>query len=420
MNLSFLTNTTPRFRSLATYLVLVTACVMPGSLFAQIDSVRVLNDIRVLADDQNKGRAAGSAGERNAAAFIISAFRKLELQPRGDNGTYQQRFTFNKGAHGEGTSSESANLIAYLDNHAKTTIVIGAHYDHLGEDGQGSSLDANPAMKIHNGADDNASGVAGVLELARFFTLNNVVENNNFLFICFSAEELGLLGSKYFMEHPAVDLSQMNFMINMDMVGRLDRTTRNLFVSGTGTSPVWQPLLERLSTPELVIKMDSSGTGPSDHTSFYLKDIPVLHFFTGSHSDYHKPSDDWEKINAGGEAKVLDLIVRVISSAMTEQKLTFLKTRSKSTAGRSAFKVTLGIMPNYAGSDNGLKVDGVTDGRPAQKAGILTGDVIVEMGTQKVSNIDDYMDALGKFEKGQTVPVKVRRAGEMLTLSVTF
>jgi aminopeptidase YwaD len=170
----------------------------------------------------------------------------------------------------------------------------------------------------------------------------------------------------------------------------------------------------------LVIKMDSSGTGPSDHTSFYLKDIPVLHFFTGSHLDYHKPSDDWEKINAGGEAKVLDLIVRLVSSLGQEEKLTFLKTRSKAMAGRASFKVSLGIMPSYAGGVNGLKVDGISDGRPAAKAGIRPGDIIIEIGSIKIMNIDDYMRALGQFDKGQTVPVKVKRADGVLSLSVTF
>ena len=402
------------------FATLVIMIMSSDNLLGQTDSVRVRNDIRMLADDQNHGRAAGSQGERNAATLIIESFSEAGLKPLGDKDTYLQRFTFNRGMHGQGESAESNNLVGYIDNQAPTTIVIGAHYDHLGDDGQGSSLDPNPLNKIHNGADDNASGVAGVLELARFFTRNKLRERTNFLFVCFSAEELGLLGSKYFVEHPTVDLSQVNFMINMDMVGRLDRTNKTLFVSGTGTSPVWQPLLERLSSRELVIKMDSSGTGPSDHTSFYLKDIPVLHFFTGSHQDYHKPTDDWEKINAGGEAKVLNLIIRMIASLEQQPKLAFLKTRSKAPAGPASFKVSLGILPSYAGGVDGLKVDGVSDGRPAQKAGILAGDVIIEMGIYKITNIEDYMKALGQFDKGQTIGVKVKRASKEVTLSVTF
>lgn len=401
-------------------LLLVTLLFQPALLFAQVDSVRLLNHIRWLADDKNQGRASGSAGEQRAAAYLAEEFKKLGLQPKGDKGGYLQKFPFNKGIHGQGEKSTAANVVAYLDNKAATTIVIGAHYDHLGDDGQGSSLDANPANKVHNGADDNASGVAGTLELARYFSTNREVEHSNFLFVCFSAEELGLLGSKYFTEHSPIPLSKVNYMLNMDMIGRLDRRNPILYVSGTGTSAVWQPLLERYSSPDLIIRMDSSGVGPSDHTSFYLHDIPVLHLFTGSHGDYHKPTDDWEKINASGEARILQLILRLISASETSRPLTFLKTRVKSQAGRASFKVTLGIMPNYAGGDDGLKVDGVSDGRPAQKAGIVTGDIIVEMGGLKISGIEDYMSALGKFEKGQTIPVKIKRGEEVLTFSVTF
>ena len=404
------------FRCLVAFIVLISA----QPLVAQTDSSRLLNDIRTLAHDNHQGRGAGSIGEQNAAIYIASAFKKVGLQPKGDGKSYLQKFNFNKGIHGEGRTMQTANVVAFLDNKRSHTIVIGAHYDHLGTDGQGSSLEPNPADKIHNGADDNASGVAGVLELARYYAGNNVREGNNFLFICFSGEELGLLGSKYFTEHPTVDLSTVNYMINMDMVGRLDRSTNTLFVSGVGTSPVWQPLLERCSSPSLLIRTDSSGVGPSDHTSFYLKDIPVLHFFTGGHSDYHRPSDDWEKINSSGEAKILDVIIALNAALDVGPKLTFLQTRNKSLAGRATFKVTLGIMPSYSATEEGLKVDGVTDGRPAHKAGIQTGDVIIEMGPFRISNIEDYMKALGEFEKGQTVPVKVRRSNEVLTFSVTF
>lgn len=400
-------------------LLFVAMCVSVMGI-AQTDSTRILKDIRRLADDKYSGRGAGTSGEQKAADYIASRFKKLRLTPKGDDRSYLQKFAFKKGAHGEGDEVQSANVVAFLDNQAPTTVVIGAHYDHLGTDGQGSSLDPNPANKIHNGADDNASGVAGVLELARYFSTNTKTEKNNFLFICFAGEELGLLGSKHFVEHPSIDLSSVTYMINMDMVGRLDRSTKSLMINGTGTSPVWEQLLRSLSTNALTIKTDSSGVGPSDHTSFYLKDVPVLHFFTGSHTDYHKPSDDWEKINAGGEAEVLNLIVRIVTSLEAEPRLTFLKTKTRATASRTSFKVTLGIMPSYAGGDDGLKVDGVTEGRPASHAGIQPGDVIVELGSLSINNIDDYMEALGKFEKGQTVPVRVKRAGEILTLSVTF
>jgi hypothetical protein len=396
------------------------ACLCTVAIAQEFKTERIREHIKVLASDSMQGRGTGKEGERMAAAYIQVQFKKLKLTAKGDEKKYLQAFSFKGGAHGEGESGTANNVAAYLDNKAATTVIIGAHYDHLGMGDQGSSLDANPQEKIHNGADDNASGVAGVLELARYFATNNVKEKNNFLFLCFSGEELGLHGSKYFTEHPSIDLANVNYMINMDMIGRLDPQTKNLLVHGTGTSPVWEPLLKKLESENLNIKTDSSGVGPSDHTSFYLKNIPVLHFFTGSHSDYHKPTDDYEKINAEGEAHVLKLIAQVINSLDAQPKLAFLTTKTKPMGTRSAFKVTMGLMPSYSSDVEGLKVDGVTEGRPAQKAGIATGDVITQMGDMVIKDIQNYMEALGKFEKGQTIPVKVKRGTEVLTLLVTF
>jgi hypothetical protein len=391
-----------------------------GCSAQEIDSKRILQHIQKLADDSFAGRGTGTVGEKNAASYIIGELKRFNLQPKGDNNTFLQQFPFKKGVHGEGEAGTSNNIVAFLDNHASTTIVIGAHYDHLGIDGQGSSLDANPQGKIHNGADDNASGVAGVLELARFFSTNKIKEKHNFIFACFSGEELGLIGSKFLADNSPVDLAIVSYMINMDMIGRLDPLTKSVIVHGTGTSPTWEPLLKKLAGDNLNIKTDSSGTGPSDHTSFYLKNLPVLHFFTGSHSDYHKPSDDSEKINPEGEKEVLRLIIRIIESTDNEPKLAFLKTKSKMQAGRSSFKVTMGIMPSYAGDVEGLKVDGVSDGKPAQKGGIQTGDIIVKMGDYAIKDIQNYMDALGKFEKGQTIPVKIKRDKDIVDVTVTF
>jgi Zn-dependent M28 family amino/carboxypeptidase len=194
------------------------------------DPTSIQDHIKTLADDSFQGRGTGTAGERSAAIYIESAFKKLKLQPKGENQTYFQSFPFKKGTHGEGEAGTGRNILAYLDNNAKTTVIIGAHYDHLGTDGQGSSLDANPNDKIHNGADDNASGVAGVIELAKYFSTNNTKEKNNFLFLCFSGEELGLIGSKHVADHPPVDLTTVNYMINMDMIGRLDPQTKSLMV----------------------------------------------------------------------------------------------------------------------------------------------------------------------------------------------
>jgi hypothetical protein len=399
-------------------LLILTSCVTKSQ---ELNQQQIKAHIEHLASDKLQGRGTGTAGETLAAEYIISVFTTLKLKPLGDGSSYRQAFEFSRGVHGQGSLDTAYNVIGFLDNKAKTTIVIGAHYDHLGNsDGQGSSLDANPSSKIHNGADDNASGVAGVLALATYYTSNKSLEKSNFLFICFSAEELGLLGSKYFTDHSPIELGAVDYMINLDMIGRLNPDTKNLIINGTGTSPVWEPVIKELKRPSLNITTDSSGTGPSDQTSFYLKNIPAIHFFTGAHGDYHKPSDDVEKINAAGEAQIVKFIIDMIARLDAEQKLTFLKTKTRTQGAVSSFKVTMGIMPSYGSDVKGLKVDGVTDGKPAHKAGIQTGDIITAIGEFQINDIYSYMDALGKFEKGQTVAVRLKRGDKQLSLNVTF
>src|SRR5258708_7760459 len=266
-------------------LITIASILIAIQSFAQIDELKLKQHIKILSADSLQGRGTGSDAERMAARYIDSQFKKMKLQPKAQSTGFSQSFLFKGGVHGTGTEGTANNLIGFIDNKAAQTIVIGAHYDHLGLAENGSSLDANPQGKIHNGADDNASGVAGLIELARYFERNKKKESYNFLFIAFSGEELGLFGSKYFTEHPTLDLTKVNYMINLDMIGRLDPVTKALAVSGSGTSTVWENELKKLSGDDLIIKTDSARVGPSDHTSFYLKNIPVLHFFTGSHSD---------------------------------------------------------------------------------------------------------------------------------------
>src|SRR6188768_1756314 len=220
------------------------------------------------------------------------------------------------------------NIIGYLDNGAARTVVLGAHYDHLGYGEDGNSMLRTGEKAIHNGADDNASGSAALIELARILK-SSKQKNNNYLFIAFSAEELGLNGSKFFTEHPTIDFTKVNYMINMDMVGRLNDSSQVVTIGGYGTSPQWGTLIDINNKKNpFVIRIDSSGTGPSDHTSFYRKDIPVLFFFTGLHTDYHKPSDDADKINYIGETKIINYISSIVlSPTTTSQKLVFTKTR---------------------------------------------------------------------------------------------
>ena len=309
------------------------------------------------------------------------------------------------------------NVAGYIDNKAPYTIILGAHYDHLGYGEDHNSLYAGSSPMIHNGADDNASGVAALLVLSKWLKSSGL-KKYNYAFLAFSGEELGLYGSKYFTEHSTVDLTKVNYMLNMDMLGRLNDSTHGLTIGGYGTSPAWADIVHKDDT-YFKIKTDSSGTGPSDHTSFYKKDIPVLYFFTGSHSDYHKPSDDADKINYEGEAKVISYIKQVLTTTDKMDKIGFLKTKDP-VSTKSSFKVTLGIMPDYTYDGDGVRVDAVIDNRPAQKAGIKTGDVIFQLGEHGFNDIQTYMQALNKFSKGEATKVKLRRGTEVLVVDLVF
>ncbi len=270
---------------------------------------------------------------------------------------------------------------------------------------------------IHNGADDNASGTATLIEMGRWLKKSGN-KKHNFILVAFSGEELGLFGSKYFTEHSPVPLNTINYMINLDMVGRLNDSTRSISVGGYGTSPEWGRLVKE-ENELFKIKLDSSGTGPSDHTSFYNKDIPVLFFFTGTHMDYHKPSDDADKINYVGMLRIAAYVQNLITATDNTAKLAFTKTREVH-MGRSGFKVSLGIMPDYTFSGPGVHVDGVTSGRAAEKAGIQKGDIILQLGDHKTDDVESYMKALNKFDKGQSTNAKIKRGDKELQLPVVF
>ncbi len=312
------------------------------------------------------------------------------------------------------------NVIGYIDNGAATTVVTGAHFDHLGYGEDGNSMLRTGEKLIHNGADDNASGTAALIELARILKTGKA-KNNNYLFIAFSGEELGLFGSKYFTENPTIDLNSINYMINMDMVGRLNESTRALTIGGYGTSPQWATVIKTQEKKlPFLIKLDSSGSGPSDHTSFYRKEIPVLFFFTGQHKDYHRPGDDADKINYTGELNIVNYIINLITNLNKQkQKLAFLKTRDISTS-MTSFKVTLGIMPDYTFSGSGVRADGVSEGRPAALAGLKAGDIIIKLGDNVVNSMETYMQALNKFNKGDKTKVTYIRGTETMKSDISF
>lgn len=388
----------------------------------QISIESIKNDIIYLADDKLKGRAPGTKGEQLAYEYIIKEFIKVGITPKGEN-SFLQPFTYKRtinphNSEGEGKKIKANNVVGFLNNNAENTIIIGAHYDHLGKHNHSSSLDKSSKNQIHNGADDNASGVAGVLALARYFSQNNIQEKTNFLFIAFSAEEDGLIGSKYYTENPTVDLSKVTLMMNMDMIGRLNDSTRNLLVYGIGTSSDYSNIFKELSHDFNLI-FDSSGIGPSDHTSFYLKNIPVLHFFTGQHTDYHKPSDDADKINFTGTKDVITFIKDIAEGVAALPKLSFSETQVKENE-KVSFKVSLGIMPDYAFQGKGVKADAVTNYKPAYNAGMKAGDIITAINNEEVNDVYEYMKQLAKYSKGDEVIVTVLRKDEKLVLKVKF
>ncbi|HEV8137410.1 MAG TPA: M20/M25/M40 family metallo-hydrolase [Pyrinomonadaceae bacterium] len=312
------------------------------------------------------------------------------------------------------------------------TIIVGAHYDHLGRGGEGSL--APRSGEIHHGADDNASGTAGVLELARLFTSQRAKPKRTIVFMCFSGEEEGLLGSSYYVNHPVVPLASTVAMINMDMIGRMK--ARKLIIGGVGTAKEWRDLIGSGNMTQAVkitstsdtaapagtfdLTLQEDGYGPSDHSSFYSKQIPVLFFWTGTHNDYHKPSDTFDKINYEDEVRVLSLVARIVRDLdNAEKRLTYSVAKSDSQQGRSTgFRVYLGTIPNYSDSNDGLMLDGVRDDSPAAKAGLKAGDKIVKIGTREIKNVYDYTYALGEMKAGEEYVIEVMRAGEKLVLKI--
>jgi aminopeptidase YwaD len=330
-------------------------------------------------------------------------------------------------------NSPSANVIGVLEgsdaNLKSEVVVIGAHYDHLGRGGEGSL--APREGEIHHGADDNASGVAGLLELARIFSAERSSLKRSIVFVAFSGEEEGLIGSNYYVNQPTFPLEKTVAMINMDMIGRMK--DRKLTIGGVGTAKEWKDYIkvanegrvqrgdiDGLAGPAFVLALNEDGFGPSDHSSFYAKKVPVLFFFTGSHEDYHKPSDTADKIDYADEAKVISMVaslVRTISDEVTRP--TYMLAKSES-AGRSAgFRVYLGTIPNYADSTNGLTLDGVREDSPAAKAGLKAGDRIVKLAGREVKNVYDYTYALGEMKANVEYDVELVRGNEILKLKIT-
>ncbi len=399
------------------------SCSEPADVVDKTQVINVLKqDVKILAADDMEGRETGTPGEKKAADYIVKRFQEIGVGSLGTDGYlqgYDKRIKANPHAEEESpddTVITGYNVIGYIDNKSEYYVVVGAHYDHLGY-GEAGSLHTGEKA-IHNGADDNASGIANMLYIAERLLDNNIDEKHNYVFIAFSGEEKGLWGSNYFAKNATYDLSKTSFMINMDMVGRLNEE-RKIAINGVGTNPRFDALIDSTNTYEFAVVKSLSGVGPSDHTSFYLQDLPVLQFFTGQHEDYHKPSDDLELLNYEGMLDIGNFIYDFVLALDDKDKIEFTKTVDESTE-TPRFTVTLGVIPDYLYDGKGMRIDGVSEGRPAFNAGLLKGDVVSSLGGVEVVDMMSYMKQLATYKEGDKATVKVLRDEEEVEVEVEF
>lgn len=317
--------------------------------------------------------------------------------------------------------TEVKNVVGVLEGEgplAKETIVIGAHYDHLGMGGPGSL--APGKREIHNGADDNASGTAALIEIARILSTREKKLPRRIVFIAFTAEESGLIGSAHYVREPLVPMEDTIAMLNLDMVGRLD--DEKLIIQGTQTADEFVTLVDQLEEKyDFDVTKRPGGTGPSDHSSFYLKNVPVMHFFTGTHRDYHRPSDDYDKINSNGMRRISQMVADiVVALAEVQDPPRFKHVASRASGGGDAERPYFGSIPDFAQEGEGYALSGVAEDGPAGKAGLKGGDIIIRLGDSRIGNLEDFDSALRKYKGGDKVPVVVKRGNEELTMEVTL
>lgn len=399
--------------------------------------------IRYLAADALEGRFSGTRGEQCAAEYIATMFERIGLEPAGDDGWFQT-LSLASAAMPHAPDGEGRNVLGLLRGSdpelAESTVVVGAHYDHLGHGGFGS---VGEVGEIHNGADDNASGVAVMLETARRLA-EGPRPARSILFIAFTGEELGLIGSSHYARNPTVPLSSTLAMINLDMVGRLEDDP--LIVYGVGTAPEWEGIIERANAePDISMAFEPAGYGPSDHTSFYASDIPVLHLFTNVHGDYHRPSDDWEAIDSAGLGKVTALTAGLAAElANRSRRLTLIAGVGEREQRAGGYGAWLGTVPDFTPVERGVLLAGVTAGSPAEEAGLRKGDILVGIENATPSPvcpgaregpgeapeppacafaIDDlqaFTDALGAHKPGDEVVLTFIRDGTEHTARTTL
>ena len=396
-------------------------------------------DVEELTSARYEGRETGQPGAYLAGEWLAGRMADLGLTAAGDSG-YYQTFRYKPHppmqVHGHGDTAVSMGMgvvqeivgknvmgaTAALTDTTRRWGVIGCHHDHLGWGDENSlwRAESEGDSAMHPGADDNASGVAMLLELAARHAAHPVVDHP-LLMASFSGEEKGLWGSNHYTDEPTVAMEHVDWMINFDMVGRLKGDT--LAVYGNGTSPVWNAVLDSCNSKEgagFELVLSESGVGPSDHTSFYLADVPVLHFFTGQHEDYHKPTDTADKLNYAGMVRIADFSVCIVKELGVLDSIPFTKTKDSSSDDAPRFKVTLGVVPDYLFNGPGMRIDGVSEERPAQIAGMKKGDIVVRIGEIQVLDMMGYMEGLSKFEAGETTEVEFLRNGTSMTAEVTW
>lgn len=386
-------------------------------------------DIQYLASDRLQGRGIGSAGADSAAEYIAKRFKELGLRQVPSLSGWFQPFTVSPDAPAvKGTNlggMTGRNVVGMLPGTDKRLageyIVIGAHYDHLGLGGRGS-LDPDSVGVPHNGADDNASGVVALLEAARRLSLAR--PGRSVLFLAFSGEEHGLLGSAAYVKAPAVPNDSVVAMLNFDMVGRLRED--KLVVYGVETAREWRALLDSLNaTAHFALAAQGDGYGPSDHTSFTIVKRPVLHFFTGTHEDYHRTTDDWQKINLAGIEKIAEFaagIAQAVGGRPATLTFVDLPPPAPPAGGSrsSGYGAYLGTIPDMTDNPGGVRVSGTRGGSPAEQAGLKAGDIIVKIGTHDVPDLQGMTDALRSYQPGDTVDIVVKRDGQTQTVKVTL
>jgi aminopeptidase YwaD len=369
---------------------------------------------------------------RKVADAILSGARKnIETLERNINKSrkpsgFATKTTVDANAEIVRETANTRNVIMILpgeDGILKNEyVIIGAHFDHLGMGGPGSSSRAPDTIGVHHGADDNASGVSMMLELAEKFAHSKGSHKRSIVCLAFTGEEEGLLGSKHFTDDPGIDLTKVNAMINLDMVGRFNDSAR-LQISGVGTATGLRDLVNTKSdTSKIRLRLSDEGYGPSDHSSFYFKNIPVLFYFTGAHLDYHTPSDTWDKLNYQGMADISQQVFNISKElANSTERLQFKEAGPKvePVRYRRGKGVSLGIMPDFAGIvKNGLRADAITPGKPAALGGMKKGDIITAINSMTVNNIQDYMSRMSQLKHGQTISVEVLRNGKKEVLLI--